>query len=282
MRIKIIIILLLQLSIIKISAQNSYSLDIYTKTAPTEKMTMNETEIGFTVSKKINSKNTITNSIRYLKTGVNYDLGIQDLQDNFNDFTSIANNLTIDHEVNDKTSFTLDLKSNINFEKNMGIDDVLLLGGLKINYKFNESNSISAGVKRNMFFGKLNVSPTFSYNRQINEKTVAVIGFPSSLVSYSNNSRNKFSLKNDFEGAIYNLDYRGSNDKYNSATRMTYSKMATTFEYIRSLDSYWSINLKGGYGFNNKYNLTDNAANITYDFKNNNGYIFNVGIKFNH
>jgi len=282
MRIKIFTILLLLFSILKVSGQNSYSLDLNTKTAPTEKITRNETEVGFTVSKKINSKNTFTNTIRYTKIGVNYELEKYAFQDNFTDFSSIANDLTIKHHINEKTSFTLDIKPTINFEKSMGFSDLQLLGGLQINYKFNESNSLSAGVQRSMLFGKTNLLPTFSYTQQINQNTVVVIGFPTSLVSYSNTTRNTFSLKNDFQGAIYNLDSKDLDDNYNKATKMTNSQMATTFEYVRSIDTYWSINFKGGYGFNNKFYLTDNAGNLTYDFNNNNGYIFNIGIKFKH
>jgi hypothetical protein len=282
MRIKIFTILLLLFSILKVSGQNSYSLDLNTKTAPTEKTTRNETEGGFTVSKKINSKNTFTNTIRYTKIGVNYELEKYAFQDNLTDFSSIANDLTIKHHINEKTSFTLDIKPTINFEKSMGFSDLQLLGGLQINYKFNESNSLSAGVQRSMLFGKTNLLPTFSYTQQINQNTVVVIGFPTSLVSYSNTTRNTFSLKNDFQGAIYNLDSKDLDDNYNKATKMTNSQMATTFEYVRSIDTYWSINFIGGYGFNNKFYLTDNAGNLAYDFNNNNGYIFNIGIKFKH
>jgi len=178
MRIKIFTILLLLFSILKVSGQNSYSLDLNTKTAPTEKIIRNETEVGFTVSKKINSKNTFTNTIRYTKIGVNYELEKYAFQDNFTDFSSIANDLTIKHHINEKTSFTLDIKPTINFEKSMGFSDLQLLGGLQINYKFNESNSLSAGVQRSMLFGKTNLLPTFSYTQQINQNTVVVIGFP--------------------------------------------------------------------------------------------------------
>jgi hypothetical protein len=282
MRIQIFTILLFLFSILKISAQNSYSLDLNIKTGPTEKITTNETEVGFTVTKKIDSKNTLSNTIRYTKIGVDYELEKYAFQDNSTDFSSIANDLTINHDIDQKMSFTVNVKPTINFEKNIGFSDVQLLGGLKMNYKFNESNSISAGAQRSMLFGKISVLPSFSYMQQINKNTAVAIGFPISQVSYSNNNKNSFSIKNDFQGAISNLDGEALSDNYNNATKMTYSQMATTFEYVRSVDTYWSINFKGGYGFNNKFYLTDNAGNLTYDFNNNNGYIFNIGIKFKH
>lgn len=282
MRLKIFTVLLFLFSILKITAQSSYSLELNTKTGSTEKMTRNETELGFGISKKVSSKNTITNTLQYKQTGINYELEKFTLEEDLNRFSSFENNLEIKHDLNEKTSLDISIKPTINFEKNIHFSNLVLLGSLQISHNFNSSNSISVGAQRGMFFGKTAFVPTFSYSNKINQNATIEIGFPNSQVSYSNNNRNTFLIKNNFQGTIYNLDPRNVSDYYNEATKMTYSQMATTIEYMRNIDTYWSINFKGGYGFNNKYYLTNDEGNIKYDFNNNNGYIFNVGIKFKH
>tara|TARA_R110000868_G_scaffold58472_5_gene180677 strand:+ start:4119 stop:4964 length:846 start_codon:yes stop_codon:yes gene_type:complete len=281
MRIKIYVALLFQFTILDIAAQSSFSLELNTKTEPTEKMTRNETEIGFGFFKNIGSKINITNTLKYKKTGINYELEKYNVQDNLTNFYSFENDFEIVYALNRKTSLNIEIKPTINFEESIGISDINVLGGLKLIHIFNPYNSISIGTQRSTLFGKTTILPTFLFIHHIYQNMAIEIGFPNSQFSYSNNNKNIFLVKNSFQGAIYNID-SPENVNYNNATKLTYSQMATTFEYERSIDSYWSLNFKGGYGFNNKYYLTDNPGDLKYDFKNNNGYIFNIGIKFKH
>jgi len=281
MRIKIFTILLFLISILKVTAQSSYSLELNIKTEPTEKITKNETEVGFSIFKNIGSKNKITNTFKYKNTGIIYDLENYNLQDNLNDFSSFENNFEFTHTINQKTNLNIEIKPTVNFEKNIGVSDIDVFGGLEISHTFNSSNYASVGVKRTALFGKVEILPVFSLTHIINKNAFVQVGFPDSQISYSNNNRNSFLIKNSFQGAIYNLD-SAENSNYINATKMTYSQMATTFEYERNIDSYWSLNFKGGYGFNNKYYLTDSKGDLKYDFNNSNGYIFNIGIKFKH
>lgn len=282
MRIKIFTTLLFLFSFLKITAQTNYTLELNTKTAPTEKMTRNETELDFGLSTKVNAINTITNTLKYKQIGVNYELAKYDLGDNLNRFTSLENKFELAHEIDSKTSVAVAVQPTANFEKSFSFKDVMLLASLQIKHTFNDANSFSIGAQRTTLFGKIAFVPTFSYSNKINNNTTVQIGFPNSQISYSNNKRNTFLINNDFQGSIYNLATNQGTNNYNGATRMAYSQMATTVGYVRNLDSFWSINLSGGYGFNNKYYLTDDAANVKYDFNNNNGYIFNIGIKFKH
>ncbi|SDX78345.1 DUF6268 family outer membrane beta-barrel protein [Flavobacterium degerlachei] len=281
MRIKIFASLLFLFAILKVSAQSTYSVELNIKTEPTEKITKNETEIGFSFFKNIGSKNKISNTFKYKNTGIIYDLENYNLQDNLNAFSSFENKFEITHAINQKTNLNIEIKPTVNFEKNIGISDVDIFGGLEVSHSFNGSNSLSIGVKRAALFGKTEVLPTFSLTHSINKNTFVAIGFPDSQISYSNNSRNSFIIKNSFQGAVYNLDSSENTNAIN-ATKMTYSQMATTFTYERNIDPNWSLNFKGGYGFNNKYYLTDNKGDLKYDFNNSNGYIFNIGIKFKH
>lgn len=282
MRIKIFTTLLFLFSFLKITAQTNYTLELNTKTAPTEKMTRNETELDFGLSTKVNAINTITNTLKYKQIGVNYELAKYDLGDNLNRFTSLENKFELAHEIDSKTSVAVAVQPTANFEKSFSFKDVMLLASLQIKHTFNDTNSFSIGAQRTTLFGKIAFVPTFSYSNKINNNTTVQIGFPNSQISYSNNKRNTFLINNDFQGSIYNLATNQGTNNYNGATRMAYSQMATTVGYVRNIDSFWSINLSGGYGFNNKYYLTDDEANVKYDFNNNNGYIFNIGIKFKH
>lgn len=282
MRIKIFACLLFLLALLKVSAQSTYSIELNIKTEPTEKTTKNETEIEFCFFKNIGSKNKISNTFKYKDTGIIYDLGNYNLQDNnLNTFSSFENKFEILHAINQKTSLSIEIKPTVNFEKKIGISDVDIFGGLEISHSFNDSNSLAIGVKRAALFGKVEVLPTFSLTHSINKDTFVAIGFPDSQISYSNNSRNSFIIKNSFQGAVYSLDSSENTNAIN-ATKMTYSQMATSFTYERKIDTNWSLNFKGGYGFNNKYYLTDNKGDLKYDFNNNNGSIFNIGIKFKH
>jgi hypothetical protein len=281
MRIKIFTILLFLISILNVTAQSSYSLELNIKTEPTEKITKNETEIGFSFFKNIGSKNRITNTFKYKNTGIIYDLENYNLQDDLNAFTSFENNFEFTHTINQKTNLNIEITPTVNFEKNIGISDIDIFGGLEISHSFTDSNSLSIGVKRASLFGKVEILPVFSLTHIINKNAFVQVGFPDSQISYSSNSRNSFIIKNSFQGAIYNLDSSENTNAIN-ATKMTYSQMATTFTYERKIDPNWSLNFKGGYGFNNKYYLTDNKGDLKYDFNNNNGSIFNIGIKFNH
>jgi hypothetical protein len=281
MKTKICAILLFLFSVLQATSQSRYSLELNIKTEPTEKITKNQTEIGFGFIKNIDSKNKITNTFRYKKTGIVYELERYNLQDDLHSFSSFENDFNITHTLNKTTHVNIEIKPTINFEENLGISDINLLASLEINHSFNTSNSLSIGIKRNALFGKLEILPSLSLMHIINTNTFVEIGFPNSQLSYSNNYKNTFLIKNRFQGAVYNLDL-SENTNYVNATKMTYSQMATTFEYQRNIDRYWSLNFKGGYEFDNKYYLTDDQADLKYNFNNKNGYIFNIGINFKH
>ncbi|MFV5698325.1 DUF6268 family outer membrane beta-barrel protein [Flavobacterium sp. ZT3R17] len=268
--------------ILNASAQSGYSLELNVKTQPTEKITVNETGIGLTFFKNIDSKNKITNTVKYKNIGINYSLENYDLQNSLNQFTSFENDFEFSHQLTGKTKLNLEINPTVSFERNPGISDVSILGGLEVNHSFNSRNTISIGIKRMAPFGKPEILPTFSFYHQINKNAFVNIGFPNSTISYSNSNRNTFNVTNSFDGNFYNLDRPRVLDDLNTATRFSFSQMTSALEYERNMDSNWFVNLKGGYQFNKKYNLTNNSGESKFDFNNTDGYIFNIGIKYKH
>ena len=282
MRIKTLANLLFMIPILNASAQSGYSLELNIRTQPTEKITINETGIGVTLFKNIDSNNKITNTFKYKNIGIDYSLENYDLQNSLNQFTGFENDFKFSHQLTVNTKLNLEINPTVNFERNLGISDVSLLGGLEVKHSFNSSNAISIGVKRMTLFGKPEILPTFSFYNQINQNAFVEVGFPNSTISYSNNIRNSFRFTNSFNGNFYNLDKPRVLDNLNAATKVSFSQMTSALEYERNMDSNWFVSLKGGYEFNKKYNLTNSSGDSKVDFNSSNGYIFNIGIKYKH
>jgi hypothetical protein len=282
MRLKTLAQLLFILPILTASAQSGYSLELQLKTQPNDKITVNETGIGLTFFANTNSKNQITNTFKYKNTGVNYSLANYDLQNSLNQFSSFENDFEFSHQVTEKTKLNIAIHPTVNFENNLGISDVSILGGLEVNHSFNPTNTIRFGVKRMTLFGKPQLLPTVSFYHQINPNAFVEAGFPNTTVSYSNTNRNTFRLTNGFNGNFYNLDRLRVLNDLNTATKVSFSQMTSALEYERNMDSNWFINLKGGYEFNKKYHLTNHSGDSKFDFNSTNGPVLSIGIKYKH
>lgn len=280
MRIKTLANLLFMIPILNASAQIGYSLELQIKTQPTEKITVNETGLGATFFKNIDSKNKTTNTLRYKNTEVNYSLANYDLQNNLNHFISFENDFEFSHQVTEKTKLNLEINPTVNFENNLGISDVSILGGFEVNHSINPTNTIRFGVKRMMLFGKPELLPTFSFYHQINPSAFLEVGFPYTAISYSNASRNRFRFTNSFDGNYYNLDRPRVLNDLNEVTKVSFSQMTTAIEYERNMDANWFITLKGGYESNKKYQLTNLNGDSKFDFNSSNGSILSIGIKY--
>ncbi|WP_152547355.1 DUF6268 family outer membrane beta-barrel protein [Flavobacterium seoulense] len=268
------------ISILKISAQSGYSLELNVKTIPTKEITKNETGIGFSFYKNLDSKNKITNSISYKNSELKFNLDNYYSANNRNNYNRIENNLEFQHQLNDKLNLNFEFKTITGFENSLGLSDVGFFGGAGIQYAYSEKSSIELGIKRTMLFGKAQILPSIAFNSKLNSKTDLSLGFPYSNIQYSNNERNIFSLKNTFEGEYYQLDQTKSISSNLSASRIRFSQMTTALEYERNVDGNWYMSFQGGYQFNKKYRLTDNKGTTKFNFDANDGYMFNIGIKY--
>ncbi|MEN9908997.1 MAG: hypothetical protein RLZZ540_2146 [Bacteroidota bacterium] len=280
MKLKYFTTLIFMISILKISAQSGYSLELNLKTIPTKEITKNETGIGFSFDENLDSKNKITNSLSYKNTSLNYNLRNYYSENNNNKYNRIENNFGLVHQINNKMDWDFEFKTVATFEKSVGFSDVTILGGTGMKYAFNENNNIHLGVKRMTVFGKAEVLPTLSFYSKLNSNTAIEIGFPNSSISYSNNERNAFRLTNTFSGEYYNLDQEKAINTNLSATKMSFSQMTIALEYERNIDRNWFMSFQGGYDFNKKYTLTNDRGTTQFNFNANDGYLFNIGIKY--
>ncbi len=280
MKLKYFTTLVFMISILKITAQSGYSLELNVKTIPTEEITKNETGIGFSFYSNLDSKNKITNCISYKNSGLKFNLDNYYSADNKNNYNRIENNLEFKHQMNEKVGLDFEFKTIAAFENSLGFSDVGFFGGTGIHYSYSEKSSIYLGVKRTTLFGKAEVLPSITFNSKLNAKTNLTLGFPYSKIQYSNNERNIFSLTNIFDGEYYKLDQAKTISPNLSATKISFSQMTTVLEYERNVDRNWFMNFQGGYQFNKKYTLTNNRGTTQFNFDANDGYLFNIGIKY--
>lgn len=278
MKIRFLIGVLFLISFFTMKAQEKLSVDMSLKTEPTDKIDFNETKIGISFNKEINSKNKITNKLEYSNLNVNYELGNFESFENLDQFNQLKYDFGFLHQMTNTTKLNFTISPTANFQQNLDFSDVTLLGGFEINQQLNSSTSINIGVARSTIFGNPKFVPTLSLNYKVNDASTLLIGFPDSKISYSNNIRNKFSLTNSFNGNFYNLNPQVNLS--NNATKAVSSQMTSAFEYERNVDKNWFLNFKAGYDFNKKYNLIDSDNHKVYDFNSGNGYILGIGIKY--
>jgi hypothetical protein len=270
------------ISILNASAQNGYSLELNIKTAPTAKITKNETNMAISFFKNIDSNNKITNTLEYKRISINYNPESYFVKNSTESFNSLENHFELLHQINNTINLNFEIKTIAGFESSLGFSDITFLGGISIDYKLNEENKFNLGVKRMTLFVKPEILPTFSFYHKFSPSLSIKLGFPNSSVSFSNNERNLFRLTNSFNGNFYNLDNQKIIDANNNASRISFSQMTSVLEYERNIDSNWYMNIRGGYDFNKKYIITDKSGETKSDLENKNGYIFNIGIKYKH
>lgn len=276
MKIRLLIGSLFLISFLNMKAQEKFSVNANLKTEPTDKIDFNETGIGISFSKAINSKNKIKNTVEYSNLKVNYDAGSFEEFENLDQFIQLKNKFEISHQISN-TKLNLALTPTANFQKTLDFSDVTLSGSFEISQQLNLKTNINVGVARTAIFGYPQFLPTLSVEYKVSDKSTLIIGFPDSKISYSNNIRNAFSLTNSFNGTFYNLDHTLIS---NNGTKISTSQMTSAFEYERNVDKNWFINFKAGYDFNKKYNIIDNDNHKVYDFNSGNGYILGIGIKY--
>ncbi len=259
-------------------AQETFSANVNLKTEPTDKIDFNESSVSVLFSKKINSKNQLTNTTGYSKLNINYELGEFPSYENLDQFNQFQNKTDYSFQASDKTKLKFSVTPMFSFQENLDISDFTLLGSFEVNQQLNSKTNITVGAARSTIFGTPKFIPLLAINYIMSEKSKISVGFPDSKISYSNNIRNNFSLTNSFNGSFYNLDQK-SNSNYD-ASKMSLSQMTSAFEYERNVDSNWFLNFKAGYDFNKKYKLTDSEDRTVYNFNTGNSYIFGIGIKY--
>ncbi len=278
MKIPFLICSLFTISFYSMKAQEKFSVDMNLKTEPTDQINFNETNISFKINKEISAKSNVTNTLEYSHLNVNYELGSFESLENPNRFNQLQNKFEFLQNISKTTGLKFTVTPTANFQQNLGISDVTILGSFEVHKQLSSSVDLSFGAARTTVLGYPKFLPVLALNYSINDKSNMLIGFPDSKISYSNNTRNKFSLTNSFNGNFYNLDSQINSNK--EVTKVSLSQMTSAFEYERNVDSNWFLNFKAGYNFNKKYTLLDSDNHELYDFNTGNGYILGIGIKY--
>lgn len=277
MKIRLVIGSFFLISFYSMKAQESFSAYMNLKTEPTDKIDFTESSIGISFNKKISSRNKLTNTLEYSNLQVDYELDSNEEAMNLNQFNQIQNKFEISHELSNTTNLNFSIIPTANFQSNLNINDLSLLGSLEVNQQLNSKTTINIGVARTTIMGNPKFLPTLSLNYKISNESNLLIGYPNSKISYSNNIRNQFSLTNRFNGNYYHID---AHNLDNNAPKVTLSQMSSAFEYERNVDKNWFLNFKAGYDFDKKYNIIDDENHKVYDFNTGNGYILGIGIKY--
>lgn len=285
MRIKNFTKLLILITTFSVYAQKGFTVDLNLKTEPIENGSIKQTGIGMMFFKDIETKIRFTNTFNYKNTTVtdeieNYLLKNYVTNYNSTSFNSLENTFEFSYQITTKTKLNIEIKPTANYESKFDFSDVTLLGGVELSQSLNKNNSIALGIKRMTVFGKPQILPTFALNHQFNNDTYLKLGFPNSELCYSNSTRNKFSLNNDFSGSSYNLNSPITPDDSITITKLGFSQMETTLQYERNMDSSWYVSFKGGYSSNKEFKFSDenNTTEINQNLKN--GAVFSVSIKY--
>jgi hypothetical protein len=262
-----------------LSAQNNYSVDFAIQTQPTENIKMNEVSFGLDYSETFHSKYRIANELKFSSKNISYFNTT--ISNSSTDYNEVTNKFVFNYFKSDKMQFNFELEPYIASENHLKITDVDFLGEINMDFILSPNKKLRIGASRNNFFGKTMVLPVFSYYYEYSKEVNLSIGFPESKLSYSNNIRNVFSIKNAFNGSLYNLGNTSKELAINS-TKSSFSQLTTSIEYERNMDTNWYVNFKVGYDFNREYLLLDDNYKTTYDFGIKDGYQFGLTIKYKH
>jgi hypothetical protein len=278
MKIRFLVCSLFLISFLGSKAQGNFNAAVNFKTGPTEKIDFNETNIAVFYQKKIGAKSKIANTLEYSNLKVNYEFNPNHFYADQDKFNQVQNKFEYSFEIAEKTKWQLSIIPTANFQSKLDFSDVTVLGSLEISQQLSSKLNIIAGAGRTSIFGAPKITPIIVFDYKMNEKIGFRIGFPDSKISYSNNERNNFSLKNSFNGNFYHLAQTAYTD--NNAEKAVLSQMTSSLEYERNVGGSWFLNFKGGYDFNKKYNLLDSSDHKIYDYNTGNGYVLGIGIKY--
>ena len=90
---------------------------------------------------------------------------------NLDQFNQIQNKFEISHEISNTTNLNFSITPTVNFQRNLDINDLTLLGSFEINQQLNSKTILSIGVARTTVFGSPKFMPTLSLNYKVNNES---------------------------------------------------------------------------------------------------------------
>lgn len=259
-------------------AQNSFSVYTNLYTQPTKEIKANNTLLGLGYTHKFGSKYKLVADVEYTNKGVTY------LEPGYSgsflaEFNKLESNLAFSYSYNDKYAYHIKIQPFIANEQQLNLRSFYMLSELTVAIKLKENKILTIGAGNSTVFGQSKLTPVVSYKYSYSDKLNFLIGFPESAISYSNNARNIFALKNSFNGSFYAL-HAASKSIFDTSEKASFSQVTTSFEYERSMDTNWFVGFKAGYDLDRKYRLLDSDGNTVFDFGIKDGINLNIKIKY--
>jgi hypothetical protein len=261
-------------------AQKNFSAYVTMNTQPTENIKMNETIFGADYTEIFSSKFKLKTNVVFDSKHIHY-YGAGFSNTFLNVYQQLKTELTFSYTKNPTYQYQLKIAPFIANEKELNFSSLYVLGSASIAFKLAQKQLLTLGLANTAILGKPALLPLFSYEYKFNDKLNVAVGFPDTKISYSNNVRNIFALKNEFNGSFYSLS---DATKAQSATnkKSSFSQITSSVEYERNLETNWFVNFKAGYDFNRKYLLLDQQYNTTFDFNIEDGYHLGITIKYKY
>lgn len=261
-------------------AQNNFSANTTITTQATENIKVNDFIFGGSYSRKINSKFNFATDVIFNSKSVSYWGG--DYSNSFlDDFKKLKSVFVFSYSRGLKYKYHFRITPFIANENELKLSSLYVMYQFAVDFNVNKKNKLTLGVGNSSVFGKPTLIPVIGYNYKYSDKLNFSIGFPETIINYSNNIRNNFILKNDFNGSFYSLD-SASKIWNNISEKASFSQITSSLEYERNMDTNWFVNFKAGYDFNRKYLLLDKDYNTTFDFNIEDGFNLGVTIKYKY
>ncbi|MBW1657096.1 DUF6268 family outer membrane beta-barrel protein [Flavobacterium quisquiliarum] len=274
MIVRFLICSLFSVTFLSIKAQENFAAYANVKIEPTNNINFNETDIAVSYKKNLGTRYKIANTLEYSNLKVSYELNQFDFYQEQDKFNQIQNKFEFSHEISEKTKWQFSIIPTANFQQNLDLSDITVLGNIAINQQLSSKLNLVIGAGRTSIFGAPKFTPIAALDYKFSDKANLRVGFPDSQIIYSNNERNEFKLTNSFNGNFYHLDTSDAVDK------VVLSQITAAFEYDRNVSKNWFLNFKAGYDFNKKYKLVDSSNRQIYDYNIGNGYVLGIGIKY--
>lgn len=196
-------------------------------------------------------------------------------------FQKLKSALTLRYSGSPKYKYHFKIEPFIADENRLKLSSLYVFSEFKADVNFKGNHTATIGLAHKAVFGKPAIIPIFSYYYKHSDRLNFLAGFPESAVRYSNNIRNTFVLKNEFNGHFYALD-RASESVLGTNAKASFSQITASLGYERTIDTHWFLHFKAGYDYNKKYLLLDGNDNTYSDFKIGDGVNLGLTIKYKH
>lgn len=278
MRIRSLVYWITFTAVYTMNAQDNFSINFSANTKPTETIKSNDYNLGLEYNSTFNSNYKMDVELAFNSKCI--DLFSTAYSNSLTDYNEIRSKFSFSYLKNERMSFGFAIEPYVASENKLEVSDIDFLGEFNSNFILSANKTLAVGISRNNIFGKTSILPTLSFKYDYSENLNLMLGFPETKVSFSNNDRNVFHIRNVFNGSVYQLE--DTNILGMDSSKASFSQLSTALEYERKIEDNWFLNFKSGYDFNRKMLLLDKNDNTVFDYKIKGGYNFGITIKYKY